>query len=93
MTSLDRYQLINIFYLCLCCVWHSVLSSIDIDLGTKTVIDKIGLSVFAIVFLIIQLILCYLFYAGYKKIEKVKKTEIMFLSQSGPDIESDEDEY
>ncbi len=32
LTSLDKYQIINIVYLGLCCVWHSVCTSLNVNI-------------------------------------------------------------
>ncbi len=31
LTSLDKYQMINIAYLALCCLWHSLICSLDVS--------------------------------------------------------------
>ena len=39
LTSLDKYQIINIVYLGICCVWHSVCTSLNVsgfNFRTKT---------------------------------------------------------
>ena len=31
LTSLDKYQIINILYLGLCCAWHSIIASLQVS--------------------------------------------------------------
>jgi hypothetical protein len=31
LTSLDKYQIINILYLGMCCAWHSIIASIEVS--------------------------------------------------------------
>lgn len=48
LTSLDKYQFINIVYLGVCCVWHSAAVSLNVSLLTAT--SFVFVVVFVIVF-------------------------------------------
>jgi len=37
LTSLDKYQIANIVYLGICCVWHSILASLNVSFFKHTV--------------------------------------------------------
>lgn len=73
LTSLDKYQLINIVYLASCCVWHSFCASLNVEIDQKNHLDKIALYVFACVFICIQLIFLLIFMKSYRKKMKWKQ--------------------
>ena len=81
LTSLDKYQIINIVYLALCCVWHSVCASLNIDHESKFYLDKIILCCFATVFTLIQLTFSFSFMKSYQKIKALKNLEDKFTKQ------------
>ena len=59
---------------------------------TKTIIDKLGLCMFAVAFLVIQLILCFLFLAGYVKIHKMRERERKFKRLFDAELDKEDDE-
>jgi hypothetical protein len=81
LTSLDKYQIINIVYLALCCVWHSVCASLNIDHEKKFFLDKVVLCCFASVFTLIQLTFTFSFMKSYQKIKALKHLEDKFTKQ------------
>lgn len=91
LTSLDKYQIISIIYLAMCCVWHSSISTVDLDMPTKTVIDRSVLCVFATVFLTIQVIFGLNIVLAYRKIKEIEKSEAKFIAHV-PDEPDDDDE-
>ena len=84
LTSLDKYQIINIVYLALCCVWHSVCASLNIEHEKKFYLDKIVLCCFASFFTLIQLIFTLSFIRSYQNIKELKILEDKFTSQLDP---------
>ena len=78
LTSLDKYQIINIVYLGSCCVWHSICSAMDIDTQLKLRIDKIMMFLLATFFFLIQIVFMVTLLKSYKKIKKLEKREIEF---------------
>jgi hypothetical protein len=92
MTSLDRYQIISIVYLCLCCVWHSSISSIELENSTKIIVDKIALCFLAMIFSSIQIIISIGILKAIQKVKVLKKSESSFISQFGNE-DSDDDDY
>ena len=80
--------------MCLCCVWHSCISSSNIELSTKVLIDKIVLCVFATIFLSIQIGFFINLYMAFRKINEIRKREAKFISRhAGAELESDDEEY
>lgn len=92
LTSLDKYQLINIVYLAMCCVWHSVCSSLNIEYEQKHQLDKMALYCFASFFALVQLIFLINYIVSYRKIVRLKKYMDFYISQMNP-IPLDENEY
>ena len=80
LTSLDKYQIINIVYLTMCCVWHSVCAALNIDFDSKFYLDKIILCCFATFFILIQLVFIISFFKSYQNIRNLKKLEEKFLA-------------
>ncbi len=80
LTSLDKYQIINIVYLTMCCVWHSVCAALNIDFDSKFYLDKIILCCFATFFILIQLVFIVSFFKSYQNIRNLKKLEEKFLA-------------
>jgi hypothetical protein len=81
LLSTDKYQIINIVYLALCCVWHSVCASLNIDHESKFYLDKVVLCCFATVFTLIQLTFSFSFMKSYQKIKALKNLEDKFTKQ------------
>jgi hypothetical protein len=79
-------------YLCLCCVWHSTISSIDLENSTKLIVDKIAVCLFALLFSSIQIIISIGIIKAIQKVKVLKKSESNFISQYGNE-DSDDDDY
>ena len=79
-------------YLCLCCVWHSTISSIELENSTKIIVDKIALCLFAMLFSSIQIIISIGILKAIQKVKALKKSESNFISQYGNE-DSDYDDY
>jgi hypothetical protein len=84
LTSLDKYQIINIVYLALCCVWHSVCASLNIDHEKKFYLDKVVLCCFASFFTLIQVVFIVSFIRSYQNIKALKNLEKRFTAQLDP---------
>jgi hypothetical protein len=93
LTSLDKYQLINIVYLALCCVWHSFCASLSIDEKQKHQIDKIALYCFASFFFAVQLIFTIILMKSYRKKIKCKRDVMRLLKLLDPITLEDDDNY
>ena len=94
MTSVDKYQVASIFYLVLCCIWHSSIASLNIiNADLKYLLDKIALGMFALFFLTIQLITVISVVVSYKKLKVYKENERNFLSKVEIDDSDDEELY
>ena len=79
-------------YLCLCCVWHSSISSIELENSTKIIVDKIALCLFAMFFSSIQIIISIGILKAIQQVKVLKKSESNFISQYGNE-DSDDDDY
>lgn len=86
LTSLDKYQIINIVYLTMCCVWHSICASLDLDHERKFFLDKIVLCCFATFFILIQVFFIVSFMKSYQNIRELKMLEEKFISETDPNI-------
>ena len=91
MTSLDKYQLINIVYLAMCCVWHSVCASLKIEADKKFYLDKIILCCFGSFFILIQIVFAVSIFKSYKSITKLEKEDKEFISELDPAVFIDDD--
>lgn len=80
LTSLDKYGIVCIFYICLICVWHSVIGSMswgdDRSCGQN---DYIGLISFACLQFIIHTSFVVWFFVAYSNIKKLKKKEFDYV--------------
>ena len=83
LTSLDKYQLINIVYLSICCVWHSVHASLIED-NIKYVSDKIALCCLASLFVSIEIFFIIYHIISHKKITDLIKQNNYLISQLDP---------
>ena len=95
LTSLDKYQMICIIYLILCCVWHSSFAVMNFDIHTKVLINWVGLGVYGTFLILIQIIFLIGLYTGWKKIERIRVEESIFLKDmhhKGADQVSDDDD-
>lgn len=79
LTSLDKYQMICILYLVICCVWHSSFAVMNFDIHIKELINRIGLCFFAFVFLTIQIMFIFGLIIGWRKIKELRSKEKIFL--------------
>lgn len=80
MTSLDKYAIVCIFYLCLICAWHSVVASFW-DYETAVRLDMIMLIAFVILFIIIHLLLFIWFFRAYKSIRNLEELNQKFIEE------------
>lgn len=76
LTSLDKYAIICIFFVCLTCVWHSLVGSLWPD---NIELDRILLLIFTIAFILIHIVLFVWTYAAHKKIKELIKEEREFV--------------
>lgn len=74
MTSLDRYQIVNILYMCFLCVWHAIIAT-NFDLNVKEKYDKISLIAFSILFLLIHIFFIIRTIIDYQQIKELKRYE------------------
>ena len=88
LTSLDKYQLINIVYLASCCVWHSVCASL-IHNDRKLQSDKIALYCFASIFVSIQFFFIIYLLISCKKVTKLNRQNDYLVSQLDPNTLED----
>lgn len=78
-TSLEKYQIINLIFLAICCIWHSVIASLNLDLEERFYLDKIVLILFLLVFILIQFIFILSMWISYLKVKMVKEIEKQFV--------------
>jgi len=72
LTSLDKYQLMNIVFLACCCIWHSILSSL-IPNDFKYKADKIALICYASIFVLLELMFITFLLISRRKVINLKK--------------------
>jgi hypothetical protein len=78
MTSLDKYSITNIFYICLLCVWHGLVGSVK-NKQLAVELDFGSLIFFALLFIFINMAYLIWFVIVYSEIEKLKYKEALFL--------------
>lgn len=90
LTSLEKYQLINLVYLSLCCCWHSVCASLDMNLDEKKNLDSLVMIIFALTFTMIQFFFIISLFISYKKVKNLCKMERDFIFKLKPlDVDDD----
>ena len=75
LTSLDRYAIACIFFVCMLCVWHSIVGSGLVATSDAKGIDQWFLVGFASIFVLIHVFFIYWFMKAYGEIRKLKKRE------------------
>lgn len=78
MTSLDRYQIVNILYMCLLCVWHAIVAAFFETPADKDYYDKWFLLGFSILFVLFHIYFLIGFMIAYKKIKAIRDSEKEF---------------
>lgn len=81
LTSLDKYQLINIVYLAMCCVWHSTLIALNVDNVSKNQLDKIAVGALIGFLFSVQVTFGYMFFKSYQKTKILENEEISFVKR------------
>lgn len=76
LTSLDKYAIVCIFYVCLLCVWHSLVGAFW---PNNQSLDQWLLIAFSIIFFIIHLIFLIWIYFAYGEIRRLTKQEKEFI--------------
>ena len=84
-TSLDKYSIACIFFLCTECVWHSLVGSLFIDNGA--VYDVYALYGFTIFLLLINLAFILILLKSYGAIHKLRKEEKRYLERMKSDVQ------
>jgi hypothetical protein len=80
LTSLDKYAIGSIFYVCLLCVWHSVVGSFwSQELARE--LDFWSLIGFSIFFVLIHVALFIWFFVAYSEVRKLNRREHVFLAK------------
>jgi hypothetical protein len=81
---LDKYAIVSIFYVCVLCLWHSIVGALwTRDFAVK--LDRIALIGFSIIFLLIHFYVAISFYRSHRKIVELKKKEREFSLNFGVD--------
>lgn len=78
MTSLDKYSISCIFYLCLNCAWHSLVGCLAQKVNAVQ-IDSIMFFVFIFIFSVIHLKLVIWFFNSFKSIRNLEKQNKIYL--------------
>ena len=72
LTSLDKYEIVNLIFLVICCFWHSIGTLIT-DSSLQVLIDKIMLGALGVIFVLIQIIFIYNLWQSFQKLKKLKQ--------------------
>lgn len=78
LTSLDKYAIASISYLCLGCVWHAVVGTFWTN-SDALQLDLWLLITFAVLLIFINLWTIIWFIIAYKKIKKLQTEEVLFV--------------
>ena len=84
LTSLDKYQIVNIIFLASLCVWHSICAALKIDYELKVNIDTIMAYAFGSLFILIQILLIITLILSNRKVNKLKEDDKNFISKIDP---------
>lgn len=91
LTSLDKYAIVSIFYICLLCVWHSIVGAFW-DEEYATFLDRWLLLAFALLFVLYHIGFLVWLFIAYGKIRQLKKYESAYIkllkAQSSGDDET-----
>lgn len=87
LTSLDKYSIIHILFICLLCVWNSIIATYWDDKTQANQIDKWALIAFALLFALIQMIFIIKFFLFYLTIQKYEKRENEYLKNFSQNID------
>ncbi len=81
LTSLDKYAIISIFFICLLSIWHALIGSVlqySLPKDLMLVYDHWSLLVFTVIFAFIHVGFAIWLNDAYKKIRQLKKSELNF---------------
>ena len=81
LTSLDKYSIVCIFFICTLCVWHSIVASFWPKDSACPYLDKYLLIAFGLIFVLIHVGLLIWFVLAHNEVRKVKKQEKLFLDR------------
>lgn len=94
LTSLDKYAIISILFICLLCVWHAIIGSAwQSDLKWSQELDKWALFTFAIAFLIYNTTFVIWLFVASKSQRDLKKREKNFMRALESLIHQQEDSF
>ena len=79
LTSLDKYAIICILYVCLLCVWHAIVGAFWTPTEAREY-DKWLLLAFSMVFIVIHVGFIIWYLNAYRGITKLKKNEKSFIA-------------
>jgi hypothetical protein len=80
LTSLDKYAIYCICFICFSCVWHSLVGSFW-KKETAVIIDQWMLVAFAVFFVVINVWMVFWFILSYRKIYRLKAEERRFFEK------------
>ena len=72
LTSLDKYEIVNLIFLVVCCFWHS-LGTLITDSNLQVFIDKIILGALGVIFTLIQVYFVCNLLQSFRKLKKLKQ--------------------
>ena len=78
LTSLDKYEIVNLIFLVVCCFWHSIGSSLITDPNLQLSIDKIILIILGVIFFLIQIIFIISLLRSFHKLKILKKKNLKY---------------
>ena len=81
LTSLDKYAIICIFYVCLLCVWHAIVGSNLVDLSNAKQLDQWALIGFSVAFFLIHVGSFIWLYFANSEIRNLERREKIFLTE------------
>lgn len=78
LTSLDKYAIICIFFVCLLCVWHAIVGAFWAAAEAREY-DKWLLLAFSVIFILIHVGFIVWYLVAYKEIRDLKRKEKLFI--------------
>lgn len=80
-TSLDKYAIASISYICIICAYHGVIGRVSLNLDTSQEIDEWVFVFFSLILVLIQLYFVNWVIKAYDKIKKLQKEESEYLQK------------
>ncbi len=81
MTSLDKYAIVCIFYLCVICIWHAIIATLWDSYEIAARLDYYVLMLFLFIFLFIHVVFCVWLFKCYRSIRVLHRRNDKYVNE------------